>query len=118
MLDTANPDPTLIHAVVRLSDRVPSLKIVIDHLPELTPPGDAAARRLRSGSELLGSDLRCLLKFLASCEMLVAAFRPISISIEIGWIISGRPLVRSAALRERLAKLRSVGKVFRRFSAG
>ncbi len=45
VLDTANPDPALIHAVVRVSDRVPNLKIVIDHLPELTPPPDATARK-------------------------------------------------------------------------
>ena len=45
VLDTANPDPALIHAVVRLSDRIPDLKIVIDHLPELTPPDNAAARK-------------------------------------------------------------------------
>jgi L-fuconolactonase len=37
VLDTANPDAALIHAVVRLSDMVPNLTIVIDHLPELTP---------------------------------------------------------------------------------
>lgn len=45
VLDTANPDPELIHATVRLSDRIPDLKIVIDHLPELTPPQNAAARK-------------------------------------------------------------------------
>ncbi len=45
VLDTANPDPTLIHAVVRLSDRIPNLKIVIDHLPELRSPQAPAARR-------------------------------------------------------------------------
>ena len=38
VLDTANPDPPLIHAVLRLSDLVPGLKIILDHLPELTPP--------------------------------------------------------------------------------
>lgn len=45
VLDTANPDPALIHAVVRLSDHIPNLKIVIDHLPELTPPEDSGAHR-------------------------------------------------------------------------
>ena len=32
-LDTANPDHELLEAVVRLSDKVPELRIVIDHLP-------------------------------------------------------------------------------------
>lgn len=36
-LDTANPDPALIAAIVRLTDQVPSLRIVIDHLPQLAP---------------------------------------------------------------------------------
>lgn len=45
VMDTANPDPTLIHAVVRLSDHVPNLTIVVDHLPELTPPEDPVARK-------------------------------------------------------------------------
>jgi len=45
VLDTANPDPTLIHAVVRLSDRIPNLIVVIDHLPELTPPEDSIGRK-------------------------------------------------------------------------
>jgi len=43
-LDTANPNPALIAAVVRLTDQVPDLRVVIDHLPQLNPPADAAAR--------------------------------------------------------------------------
>ncbi len=45
VLDTANPDPALVHAVVRLSEKIPNLTIVVDHLPELTPPQDPSARR-------------------------------------------------------------------------
>ena len=45
VLDTANPDPSLIHAVVRLTDSIPDLKVVVDHLPELTPPENSTARR-------------------------------------------------------------------------
>jgi L-fuconolactonase len=45
VLDTANPDPALIRAVVRLTDRVPNLKVVIDHLPELDLPSDSIARK-------------------------------------------------------------------------
>jgi predicted TIM-barrel fold metal-dependent hydrolase len=44
-MDTANPDPALIEAVVRLTDRVPNLRVVIDHLPQLNPPSDAAGRK-------------------------------------------------------------------------
>lgn len=43
-LDTANPDPALLAAVVRLTDRVPSLRVVIDHLPTLVLPRETSAR--------------------------------------------------------------------------
>ncbi len=44
VLDTANPDPALIATVVRLTDRVPELRVVVDHLPQCNPPFDAAER--------------------------------------------------------------------------
>ena len=43
VMDTANPDPALIETVVRLTDRVPELRVVVDHLPQCTPPADGAA---------------------------------------------------------------------------
>ena len=45
VLDTANQNPALIAATVRLTDRVPGLRVVIDHLPQLMPPADAAIRK-------------------------------------------------------------------------
>jgi L-fuconolactonase len=36
-LDTANPTPALVEAVVRLTDRVPNLRVIMDHLPQLDP---------------------------------------------------------------------------------
>ncbi len=44
-LDTANQDPDLISATVRLTDKVPDLRVVIDHLPHLDPPEEPMARR-------------------------------------------------------------------------
>lgn len=43
-LDTANPRPDLLDAVVRVSDKAPELRIVIDHLPSLMARLDAGAR--------------------------------------------------------------------------
>ena len=44
VLDTANPRIDLLQAVVTISDQVPDLRIVIDHLPSLDPtPEDQAA---------------------------------------------------------------------------
>ena len=38
-LDTANPNPALVDAVLRLTDQVPGLRIVMDHLPQMDPKG-------------------------------------------------------------------------------
>jgi predicted TIM-barrel fold metal-dependent hydrolase len=43
-LDSANPDPALIEDLVRLTDRVPGLRVVVDHLPQLEPPAESQAR--------------------------------------------------------------------------
>ncbi len=45
VLDTANPTPELMHAMVQVTDKVPDLRIVLDHLPELAMPTDPAARK-------------------------------------------------------------------------
>jgi L-fuconolactonase len=37
VLDTANPQVPLLEAMIRISDGVPTLRIVIDHLPALDP---------------------------------------------------------------------------------
>lgn len=44
VLETANPDPALIAAIVKVSDRVPDLRIVLDHLPHAQIPSESAAR--------------------------------------------------------------------------
>ncbi len=44
VLDTANPDPALITNMVQLTDQIPALRVVIDHLPQLEPPTDSRAR--------------------------------------------------------------------------
>lgn len=40
VLDSANPDARLIAAIVRVAERVPDLRIVIDHLPHAPVPTD------------------------------------------------------------------------------
>ena len=42
-MDTANPNPALLAAIVHLTDQVPDLRVVIDHLP-IDPPPDSATR--------------------------------------------------------------------------
>ncbi len=45
VLDSANPDPKLIRAILNVSEQVAGLGIVIDHLPHSPIPADPAARR-------------------------------------------------------------------------
>ena len=45
VLDTANPDPKLVAAALRVTDLVPGLCVVIDHLAQLNPPQQASAKR-------------------------------------------------------------------------
>jgi L-fuconolactonase len=39
VMDTANPNIALLEAVVRITDQVPNLRVVLDHLPSLEPTG-------------------------------------------------------------------------------
>lgn len=43
-LDAANPSPALIVNLLKLTDQVPDLRIVINHLPRMNPPQDSAPR--------------------------------------------------------------------------
>jgi L-fuconolactonase len=44
LLETANPNPVLISEILTLTNRVPDLRIVIDHLPQAVPPPEPAER--------------------------------------------------------------------------
>ena len=44
VMDSANPDPRLIAAILRVTERVPDLRIVIDHLPHAAVPTGKAER--------------------------------------------------------------------------
>lgn len=45
LLESANPNPVLIAEILKLTDRIPELRIVIDHLPQALPPAEPAARK-------------------------------------------------------------------------
>jgi L-fuconolactonase len=44
-LDSANPDASLLAALLRASDLVPDLRIVVDHLPQMRDPASEAERK-------------------------------------------------------------------------
>ena len=50
-MDSANPDPALVSALLRVNDKVPGLRLVLDHTPQLELPSDPQARQ-RVESEL------------------------------------------------------------------
>ena len=63
VLDTANPNPTLVNAVLRLSDQVPDLAVVLDHLPGMRMPDHPATRKAcESDLATLGSRPRVVAK--------------------------------------------------------
>jgi L-fuconolactonase len=43
VMDSANPNPKLIEDLLRLTDKIPTLRIVLDHLPRIERPTAAAA---------------------------------------------------------------------------
>jgi len=45
VFESANPDPSLIRAILAVADQVPGLRIVIDHLPHAPVPAEQAARQ-------------------------------------------------------------------------
>ena len=44
VLDTANPSVPLLEGVVRVTDKVPNLRVVVDHLPQMLRPTEPAAQ--------------------------------------------------------------------------
>jgi predicted TIM-barrel fold metal-dependent hydrolase len=48
-MDTANQTPELIHTTLKLTDRIPNLRIIVDHLPQLNPPTEPAALKAYMG---------------------------------------------------------------------
>ena len=63
VLETANPDPRLIDAIVEIAERVPDLRIVIDHLPHAPIPAEPEARdRYLQNLRLLAGSPRVFIK--------------------------------------------------------
>lgn len=62
-MDSANPDPKLIAAILRIAQEIPELRIVIDHLPHATLPDNAVeVREYRANLKALGGNPRVFVK--------------------------------------------------------
>lgn len=63
VFETANPDARLVHAITRIAQRLPQLRIVIDHLPNATLPADAQQMEsYRTDLHLLGTQPQVAIK--------------------------------------------------------
>jgi L-fuconolactonase len=62
-LDSANPDPRLIEAILAVSQQVPDLRIVIDHLPNAVIPAEPVPRKQYwANLRLLSQNARVFMK--------------------------------------------------------
>ena len=63
VLESANPDARLVQAMLRISERVPGLRLVIDHLPHASlPTGDAALKEYWANLHALGQNPNVFIK--------------------------------------------------------
>lgn len=76
VLDTANQTPELIAAAVRVSDAVPELRIVIDHLPQLAAPADANLRELGKRRQVYAKVSEVLRRVNGRVPLELAEYKP------------------------------------------
>ena len=77
VLDTANPDPDLIQAVIRVTDMIPGLRVVIDHVPAMLRQLDANGRAAIDGNmRELAKRPQVYIK--VSSVMIVASGQPVT----------------------------------------
>jgi len=63
-LDSANPDPSLIRAILDLSQKVPELRFIIDHLPASSIPDERGVREeYWSNLEAISQNSHVFVKF-------------------------------------------------------
>jgi L-fuconolactonase len=76
VLDTANPRVNLLEAIVRVSDKVPALRIIVDHLPSLDPTQEEQA------------GYAAVLKEISGCPQIFCKLSAINHSVD-GKVVSG-----------------------------
>jgi L-fuconolactonase len=78
VLDTANPNPALIQAVIHVTDMVPGLRVVIDHVPAMLRQLDANGRvAIEANMRELASRPQVYIK-VSSVMIVDAAGRPVT----------------------------------------
>jgi predicted TIM-barrel fold metal-dependent hydrolase len=94
VFETANPDPRLIAAIVEVAERVPDLRIVIDHLPHAPIPTEKDAQdEYWSNLRLLAQSPRVFVKLseipVLANKKLVTDTRAYQASVDVLWNMFG-----------------------------
>jgi predicted TIM-barrel fold metal-dependent hydrolase len=76
VLDTANQTPELIAATLRVTDAVPDLRIVIDHLPQLAAPADSNLRELGKRPQVYAKVSEVLRRVNGRVPLELAEYKP------------------------------------------
>jgi predicted TIM-barrel fold metal-dependent hydrolase len=76
VLDSANPTPQLIATMLRVTDLVPNLRVVMDHLPRLENPPEHDLRELGSRPEVFAKISGVVRKVNGSVPEDLAVYRP------------------------------------------
>ena len=76
VLDTANQTPELIAATLRVTDAVPDLRIVIDHLPQMAAPADANLRELGKRPQVYAKVSEVLRRVNGRVPLELAEYKP------------------------------------------
>ena len=107
VMDTANPRLSLLQAVVRVTDKVPTLRVVLDHLPALAPFETAADRdALDAVLRELGARPQVYVKLSAIIHSVQGRSRPSCSLPERARPADGGLRRGSRDLRQRLAEQR------------
>lgn len=89
VFESANPDPKLLAALVKIANRHPDLTIVVDHLPHMEEPATASTR----------AEVSDLLRELGSAHRVYAKLS------EIPSLANGKPGLKIQPYRDRLDHL-------------
>ena len=96
-LDSPQPDPVRMADLVRLTDRIPSLRVVIDHLPNVELPKDSQTRSAYEANlRELGSRPQVYAKISEVIQRFDGQVRDDVSCTSRAWMSSGRSSARTA----------------------
>jgi len=101
-LDSANPQPDLVAALVKVKDKVPDLRIVLDHIANLAPGRPASNGR----AEISAADRTVLERHLYDLAMRPAVYFKLSEIMQMD--AAGKPVTDPVVYKPRLDYLMDI----------